>query len=241
MRHSTGQTSITPAGDRHSVMGRTDLLGTIGNEGGTHRQQGHSAPSRGSFMRKAMSQGDRRVERPPAAAVRPTAILHLVQAASEAAHRQAAGQGDRVPHLPRRVPAPPIGHDLVKVYERNGIECRSVRCQAAAVRRGCTAATSSSSPRSPRRTSTRSPPRCGRGRDIVVPQPTCGYVLKKDYVDYVGGDRRRARRREHVRRRRVPDQGPQGDGTSLDTEFTGDVPDTVTYHTPCHLRPRTSA
>ena len=24
------------------------------------------------------------------------------------------------------------------------------------------------------------------GGDIVVPQPTCGYVLKKDYVDYVG-------------------------------------------------------
>ena len=26
-----------------------------------------------------------------------------------------------------------------------------------------------------------------RGNDIVVPQPTCGYVLKQDYVDYVGG------------------------------------------------------
>ena len=25
------------------------------------------------------------------------------------------------------------------------------------------------------------------GNDIVVPQPTCSYVLKKDYVDYVGG------------------------------------------------------
>lgn len=27
----------------------------------------------------------------------------------------------------------------------------------------------------------------------------------------------------------------QGDGTTLDTEFPGDVPATVTYHTPCHL------
>ena len=27
--------------------------------------------------------------------------------------------------------------------------------------------------------------RAGKG-DIVVPEPTCGYVLKKDYVDYVG-------------------------------------------------------
>jgi glycerol-3-phosphate dehydrogenase subunit C len=28
----------------------------------------------------------------------------------------------------------------------------------------------------------------------------------------------------------------KGEGTSLDTDFTGDVPDTVTYHTPCHLK-----
>ncbi len=27
-----------------------------------------------------------------------------------------------------------------------------------------------------------------KGNDIVVPQPTCSYVLKKDYVDYVGND-----------------------------------------------------
>ncbi|MFM8649768.1 MAG: hypothetical protein ACKODY_08380, partial [Actinomycetota bacterium] len=26
------------------------------------------------------------------------------------------------------------------------------------------------------------------------------------------------------------------EGTSLDTEFGGDVPETITYHTPCHLR-----
>ena len=25
------------------------------------------------------------------------------------------------------------------------------------------------------------------GTDVVVPQPTCSYVLKKDYLDYVGG------------------------------------------------------
>ena len=25
------------------------------------------------------------------------------------------------------------------------------------------------------------------GHDIVVPQPTCSYVLKNDYLDYVGG------------------------------------------------------
>ncbi len=39
---------------------------------------------------------------------------------------------------------------------------------------------------------------------IVVPQPTCGYILKKDYVDYVGGPDAEPRRRPHQRRRRVP-------------------------------------
>ena len=28
----------------------------------------------------------------------------------------------------------------------------------------------------------------------------------------------------------------KGDGTGLDTKFPGDVPETITYHTPCHLR-----
>ena len=28
----------------------------------------------------------------------------------------------------------------------------------------------------------------------------------------------------------------KAEGTALDTDFTGDVPGTVTYHTPCHLR-----
>ena len=28
----------------------------------------------------------------------------------------------------------------------------------------------------------------------------------------------------------------RGEGTVLDTEFPGEVPETITYHTPCHLR-----
>jgi Fe-S oxidoreductase len=56
---------------------------------------------------------------------------------------------------------PQIGHDLVKVYERNGIEVAltDIGCCGAP---GCTAATVSSSSRSPRRTSRCSPPRCAR-------------------------------------------------------------------------------
>jgi glycerol-3-phosphate dehydrogenase subunit C len=28
----------------------------------------------------------------------------------------------------------------------------------------------------------------------------------------------------------------KGEGTTLDTDFAGDVPGTITYHTPCHLK-----
>jgi Fe-S oxidoreductase len=132
--------------------------------------------------------------------------------------------------------APSIGHDLVKVYERNGIECsltdttkccgapylhsgdieqftevaeRNVKALAAAVR---------------------------RGNDIVVPQPTCGYILKKDYVDYAPGADATLVAEHTYDASEYLMKVHKGDGTTLDTEFSGDVPATVTYHTPCHLR-----
>jgi Fe-S oxidoreductase len=129
-----------------------------------------------------------------------------------------------------------IGQDLVKVYERNGIECsladgasccgapflhsgdldqftkiaeKNVKALAASVR---------------------------QGKDIVVPQPTCGYVLKKDYVDYVGGADAQLVSEHTFDAAEYLMKVHKAEGTTLDTEFTGDVPETVTYHVPCHLK-----
>jgi len=82
----------------------------------------------------------------------------------------------------------------------------------------------------------------GRGGDpaIVVPQPTCGYILKKDYPDYVGGaDAELVAEHtydaaEYLMKVHRADRDAGGDG--LDVNFTGDVPATTTYHAPCHLR-----
>jgi Fe-S oxidoreductase len=131
---------------------------------------------------------------------------------------------------------PRIGRDLVRVYERNGIECslpsglgccgapwlhggdverfrgqagRNLPVLAAAVR---------------------------AGHDVVVPQPTCGFVLKRDYPDYLPGadadlvaahtfDAAEYLMRVH-----------KAEGGGLDTSFSGPVPEAVTYHAPCHLR-----
>jgi glycerol-3-phosphate dehydrogenase subunit C len=131
---------------------------------------------------------------------------------------------------------PAIGRDLVRVYERNGIECalpegtsccgapwlhagdvenftkvavKNVRALARAVR---------------------------QGRDIVVPQPTCGYVLKKDYVDYVGGADAALVAEHTYDAAEYLVKLHKTDGAQLDTDFGGDVPEKITYHVPCHLR-----
>src|SRR5207248_2434589 len=82
--------------------------------------------------------------------------------------------------------APAVGRDLVAVYERNGIECGVAYpgcCGAPFLHSGDMehfekeAAANVKALAAVMRD----------GTDIVVPQPTCGYVVKKDYVDYVGG------------------------------------------------------
>jgi glycerol-3-phosphate dehydrogenase subunit C len=130
---------------------------------------------------------------------------------------------------------PRIGHDLVKVYERNNVDCTLVdaRCcgapwlhageidqftkQATKNVKALVAAVRS-------------------GRDIVVPQPTCSYILKKDYVDYVGGPDAELVAAHTFDASEYLMKIHKGEGTALDIEFTGDVPESVTYHTPCHLR-----
>jgi glycerol-3-phosphate dehydrogenase subunit C len=139
-----------------------------------------------------------------------------------------------------------VGRDLVRVYERNGIECRlpegEVCCGAPLLHQGDVdgfrghaeknVATLSAALRHAR----------GHGEDVsvVVPQPTCGYVLKKDYVDYVGGPDAQLvadhtyDASEYLMKVHREDKAAGGDG--IDTEFTGEVPETTTYHAPCHLR-----
>ncbi|NBQ99454.1 MAG: Fe-S oxidoreductase, partial [Actinobacteria bacterium] len=74
------------------------------------------------------------------------------------------------------------------------------------------------------------------GKDIVVPQPTCGYVLKKDYVDYVGGPDAELVAAHTYDSSEYLMNLHKAEGTELDTEFGGTVPETISYHIPCHLK-----
>ncbi len=72
------------------------------------------------------------------------------------------------------------------------------------------------------------------GADVLVPQPTCAYVLKNEYPDFLGTEDARLVA-EHTfdvaeylmaRHREQP----------LDTEFAGRTYDSITWHAACHYR-----
>jgi glycerol-3-phosphate dehydrogenase subunit C len=131
---------------------------------------------------------------------------------------------------------PAIGRDLVKVYERNGIECSlpegEVCCGAPWLHSGDVDHFVVEA----RKNIKVLADAVRAGNDVVVPQPTCGYVLKKDYVDYVGGPDADLVAANTYDAAEYLMKVHKADDTSLDTEFPGEVPEALTYHAPCHLR-----
>ena len=132
--------------------------------------------------------------------------------------------------------APAIGKDLVHVYERNGVECSLTNetgcCGAPWLHSGDIENFTKVAVKNVKALADT----VRAGKDIVVPQPTCGYVLKKDYLDYVGGPDAQLVAEHTYDAAEYLMKLHKGDDGPLDTNFTGDVPETITYHTPCHLR-----
>jgi hypothetical protein len=131
-----------------------------------------------------------------------------------------------------------VGRDLVGVYERNGLSCSmpdGLRCCGApALHQGDLPAFRKDAAHNVAILADAIRDAEARGEDltVVVPEPTCGYVLKADYVDYLGtedaqlvADHTRDAAEHLVAVHKDPD-------TELDTEFTGDVPEKVVYHAP---------
>jgi Fe-S oxidoreductase len=137
---------------------------------------------------------------------------------------------------------PIVGRDLIRVLERNGVECEvpegQVCCGAPWLHSGDVERFRKQGRKNVRILADAIRAGRLRGDDpkVVVPQPTCSYVLKHDYPDYLGGDDAQLVAEctldaaEHLVRLH------KGEGTSLDLHLSGPVPETVTYHAPCHLR-----
>jgi Fe-S oxidoreductase len=128
-----------------------------------------------------------------------------------------------------------IGKDLVRVYERNGIECRITAA-------GCCGAPWLHSGNVEEFTKVAAKnvvtlaAEVRAGTDVVVPQPTCSSVITHDYVDYVGGPDAELVAAHTRDAAEYLMNVHTADDTSLDTAFTGVTVETITYHAPCHLR-----
>jgi len=132
---------------------------------------------------------------------------------------------------------PAIGKDLVKVYERNGITCSLPEGTACCGAPFLHAGDFDAFRRYAEKNVAALAAEVRAGRDVVVPQPTCGYVLKRDYADHLGGSEDARLVAEHTfDASEYLMRVHKAEGTSLDTTFTGPVPETITYHVPCHLQ-----
>jgi Fe-S oxidoreductase len=139
---------------------------------------------------------------------------------------------------------PAIGQDLVKVYERNGVSCslpEGTRCCGAPwLHQGNVAEFTKAA----KQNVTALAAVVREGREVVVAQPTCAYVVKKDYPLYLDGTALAGDARLVAEHTSDPAEYlialHKGADTSLDTDFpgrdAGDVPDQVTYHVACHLQ-----
>jgi Fe-S oxidoreductase len=230
VRHK--QRKVDPANE---FLGRTDFLGKLSTRAAPLVNRATGKP--GSLSRKLMEKtvgiaAERLL--PPYAKVRFTTWWKKRPRTAFPAERQRA-RATVFPTCLVEYQDPTIGHDLVKVYERNGVACdvadqavccgmpwldggdvdnfmkqatRNVEVLAAEVR---------------------------KGNDVVVPQPTCGYVLKREYPDYVGGEDARLVA-EHTYDAAEYLMKLHRERGGLDTEFTGEPPESVAWHVPCHLR-----
>lgn len=234
MRHDTGQVSLRDRATSN-VMGRTDLMGKAGSLAAPVANKVIGAKE-GSLIRKVIEKttGVSSVRLLPPYARQRFSTWFKKRPRVRINKRQA-----RVAIFPTclvEYQNPSIGHDLVKVYERNGIECTLTEeigcCGAPWLHSGDAEHFTKVAEKNVAALAKS----VRNGYDIVVPQPTCGYILKKDYVDYVGGPDAELVANNTYDAAEYLMKVHKADGTTLDTEFPGEVPGTITYHTPCHLK-----
>jgi Fe-S oxidoreductase len=129
---------------------------------------------------------------------------------------------------------PAIGKALVGVYEHNGFRCELPEGQVCCGMPWLDAGDIGKFREQAERNVTALAPVVKDGKDVVVPQPTCAYVLKNEYADFLGTDDAKLVG-EHTydaseyliyRHREQP----------LDTTFNGTTYDTITWQAACHYR-----
>lgn len=234
MRRANGQVSIRNK-ITTAVLGRTDALGKVATSTGAITNMVLGAKP-GSMLRKVMeltSGVSSKRLLPPFARTRFTTLFNR---RPKIRINKRQGRVAIFPTCLVEYQAPEIGHDLVRVYEHNGIECVLAEgascCGAPFLHSGDMAQFTKVAAKNVSALADL----VRRGNDIVVPQPTCSYVLKKDYLDYVGGPDSQLVADHTYDAAEYLMKLHKTEGSTLDLEFSGEIPETIAYHTPCHLR-----
>ena len=129
---------------------------------------------------------------------------------------------------------PAIGRALVGVYERNGIACELPEGQVCCGMPWLDAGEIEKFKDNARKNVAALLPAVEAGLDVVVPQPTCAYVIRNEYPDFLGTEDARkvaghtfdSSEYLMARHREQP----------LDRDFGGITYETITWQAACHYR-----
>ena len=240
--HAVRQKQLVPVKERMTdqFLGRTDAVGKVSVAASPVVNWATGAP--GSWTRKVMEKtvgiAAQRLL-PPYAKQRFTTWFRKRRGV--AATPKGGGTVAVFPTCFVEYMEPDVAKAIVEVYEHNGVECRlpeGTRCCGAP---WLHAGKVDAFDRAARRNLAALAAEVRAGREIIVAQPTCAYVLKRDYPVYVPGpDAELVASHTYdpaeylMKRHRDAD-----DAFALRDEFPGrvdgSVPDAATYHVACHL------
>jgi glycerol-3-phosphate dehydrogenase subunit C len=244
--HAVRQKQLVPVKERltDQFLGRTDALGKASVAGAPVVNWATGTP--GSWTRRLMEKtvglASERLLPPYAKQRFTTWFAKRTPGPMGAAASRGGGEVSVFPTCFVEYMDPPVGQDIVRVYEHNGVACSlpagTKCCGAPWLHSGHVEKFEQAA----RRNVTALAAEVRAGRDIVVAQPTCAYVIKRDYPIYVKGPEAELVAEhtydpaEYLMKRHRDTE----DAFALRAEFPGRddgrVPDQITYHVACHLQ-----
>jgi len=127
-----------------------------------------------------------------------------------------------------------VGRAMVGVYERNGFSCELPEGQVCCGMPWLDAGDTDKFVEHARKNVAALAPAVRAGRPVVVPQPTCAYVLKQEYPDFLGtGDARAVAAATVDASELLMDRHRE---EPLDTDFAGRTYESILWHAACHHR-----
>jgi glycerol-3-phosphate dehydrogenase subunit C len=241
--HAVRQKQLVPVKERltDQFLGRTDALGRVSVAAAPLVNWATGTP--GSLARRVMEKTAGLASQrllPPYAKQRFTTWFK--KRSGPTAPLKGGGAVSVFPTCFVEYMEPDVGRAIVEVYEHNGVACSLPEdtkcCGAPWLHSGHV----DEFVKAARRNVTSLAAEVRAGRDVVVAQPTCAYVVKRDYPVYAkGADADLVASRtfdpaEYLMRRHRDTDDPFTLRDEFPGRADGSVTDAVTYHVACHLQ-----